>query len=249
MTSDRKDKPNHLAIIMDGNGRWAQQRGLSRQAGHREGVETARQVVREVEALSIPFLTLYAFSSENWSRPRREVSFLMSLIGNYIETDLEELVQNGTRLRILGRRTGLSKKLLSLIERAEARTAENTRLNLQLAFNYGGRNEIVDAVAKIAQAVLDGQVMPQDIDENIFADALTTKGLPDPDLIIRTSGEYRLSNFLLWQAAYAEFYFSSVLWPDFSRQELDIALDNYATRNRRFGKVDKKTRGSGHEKA
>jgi undecaprenyl diphosphate synthase len=232
--------PKHLAIIMDGNGRWAQQRGLSRQQGHKQGVEAARRIVREIEAREISYLTLYAFSSENWRRPKGEVSFLMRLIGRYIESDLAELKANGTRLKILGRRTGLSPSLVKLIERAEAETASNDRLHLQIAFNYGGRDEIVDAVRALAQASLDGTVDPQAIDEAAVANALVTRSMPDPDFIIRTSGEYRLSNFLLWQAAYAELYFTPVLWPDFSIGDLKKALDDFAQRQRRFGDVKPK---------
>ncbi len=232
--------PKHLAIIMDGNGRWAQQRGLTRQQGHKQGVEAARRIVREIEAREIRYLTLYAFSSENWRRPKGEVSFLMRLIGRYIESDLAELKSNGTRLTILGRRTGLSAPLVKLIEQAEAETSSNDQLHLQIAFNYGGRDEIVDAVRTLAQASLDGTVDPQAIDEATVANALTTQSMPDPDFIIRTSGEYRLSNFLLWQAAYAELYFTPVLWPDFNIRDLNKALADFTQRQRRFGDVKPK---------
>jgi undecaprenyl diphosphate synthase len=242
LAEDTGALPKHLAIIMDGNGRWAQQRGLTRQQGHKQGVEAARQIVRDIEAREIRFLTLYAFSSENWRRPKGEVSFLMRLIGRYIESDLAELKANGTKLKILGRRQGLPASLLRLIDQAEAETATNDRLHLQIAFNYGGRDEIVDAVQALARASVAGAVDPQKIDEATVANALTTGSIPDPDLIIRTSGEYRLSNFLLWQAAYAELYFTSVLWPDFGAEDLNTALADYARRQRRFGDVKPKRR-------
>lgn len=216
---------------MDGNGRWAKARHRPRGFGHRAGVESVRRIVEDASEIGIKCLTLYSFSTENWSRPRSEVVALMALMREYIEADLDRLKREGVRVRILGTRKGLSKEILKLIDRAMSETAENTQFNLNIAFNYGGRDEILRAVqrASVAGANL------QEMTESDFARYLDTDGLPDPDLVIRTSGEKRISNYLLWQAAYAEFVFTDVLWPDFNRKDLIAALKDYTGRNRRFG--------------
>ena len=232
------DTPAHVAIIMDGNGRWAAQRGLPRSAGHRRGVETVRHITREARQLDIHYLTLFSFSSENWQRPQHEVHFLLQLLERFIEADLAELHTQDVRLRVLGRRAELSPKLRRLIDHAENLTAENTSQQLQIAFNYGGREEIADAAARLAVRAAAGTLDPKAITPAVFAAELLTAGVPEPDLLIRTGGEYRISNFLLWQCAYTEFYFSDTLWPNFTRADLDEALAVYAKRERRFGRVN-----------
>jgi undecaprenyl diphosphate synthase len=229
--------PSHIALIMDGNGRWAQQRGQERREGHRAGVEALRRIVKESGDLGIQHLTVFSFSTENWGRPRTEVSFLMSLLERYIESDLADLHSEGVRVRVIGRRDGLSDKICGLIDRAESLTAENSRLFLQIAFNYGGREELADAASRLARRAANGTLVPESINSDVLAAELLTAGMPNPDLIIRTSGEMRLSNFMLWQSAYAEFYFTDVLWPDFTRDDLQAAIDFYDDRNRRFGLV------------
>lgn len=232
--------PAHIGIIMDGNGRWAEGRGLPRREGHRQGVEALRRAVREIGARGIKHLTLFAFSSENWKRPAREVQDLLTLLRFFVERDLAELNSNGVRVRVLGDREDLAPEICALLERAETVTKDQTKQNLYIAFNYGGRNEIVRAARKLAQAVADGDLAADAITEDMFGQALDTVGVPDPDLIIRTSGEMRLSNFLLWQAAYAELIFTDALWPDFNGAVLDEALEAFSCRKRRFGglKVD-----------
>jgi undecaprenyl diphosphate synthase len=232
---DPQNIPAHVAIVMDGNGRWAEQRGLSRQEGHRKGVETLRDIVRDAGVEGIGYLTVFSFSTQNWGRPKVEVDFLMSLLQRYIESDLAELHSEGVRVRILGRRTGLSEKINQLIDRAETLTAENTHMYLQIAFNYGAREEIADAASRLARRAAAGTLDAAAITPEILDAEMLTGGMPDPDLIIRTSGEYRLSNFLLWQSAYTEFYFTDTLWPDFDREALKAAIDFYAKRDRRFG--------------
>jgi undecaprenyl diphosphate synthase len=232
---DPQNIPAHVAIVMDGNGRWAEQRGLSRQEGHRKGVETLRDIVRDAGVEGIGYLTVFSFSTQNWGRPKVEVDFLMSLLQRYIESDLDELHSEGVRVRILGRRTGLSEKINQLIDRAETLTAENTHMYLQIAFNYGAREEIADAASRLARRAAAGTLDAAAITPEILDAEMLTGGMPDPDLIIRTSGEYRLSNFLLWQSAYTEFYFTDTLWPDFDREVLKAAIDFYAKRDRRFG--------------
>ncbi len=228
----------HLAIIMDGNGRWAQRRGLPRQEGHRQGVQSVRQIVRDVGALHIPYLTLYSFSTENWTRPEGEIKFLFGLLERFIEADLADLHSEGAHIRVLGRRDGLNDRLNGLIDRAERLTQDNSKLYLQIAFNYGAREEIADAAARLARRAADGTLDAAAITPDVLEQEMLTAGLPDPDLIIRTSGEYRISNFLLWQAAYSEFYFTECLWPDFSRDDLLAALRDYAERDRRFGGIE-----------
>jgi undecaprenyl diphosphate synthase len=227
--------PRHVAVIMDGNGRWAAQRGLPRQEGHRRGVEAVRRCVRAAGELGLDYLTLYAFSAENWRRPPTEITVLMGLLKRYIRSDLDELVQANVRIRIIGSRDGLSADILGLIEECEARSRDNTGLTLVVAFNYGGRQEIVRAARQLARRVLAGELKPEAIDEHVFADALDTRGIPDPDLVIRTSGEQRISNFLPWQSAYAEYVFLNDFWPDFDKAVLARAIAEYAGRERRFG--------------
>lgn len=227
--------PRHVAIIMDGNGRWAAKRHLPRAAGHRQGVEAVRVIVRAAGELGIEYLTLYGFSSENWKRPVEEVNDLMGLLRLYIRRDLAELHQNGVCIRIIGDRHHLEPDIVALIEEAEALTANNTRLQLLIAFNYGGQNEIASAVRRIAHEVKEGRLDPEAITLETVARFLDTAGVPDPDLIIRTSGEKRLSNFLIWQSAYSELVFSDALWPDFTPDRLQEAIAEYQRRDRRFG--------------
>ena len=227
----RERIPRHIGIIMDGNGRWAKARGLPRMAGHRAGTQNIRRVVRACLDFGIEVLTVYAFSTENWQRPRMEVEGLMRLLSLTIRKQLRELNEQGVQLRHCGRLEGVEERLRHRIEEAVERTRHNNRMILNVAFNYGGRVEILDAVRDI---IRDG-VPAEKVDEHLFSQYLYTAGLPDPDLIIRTSGEYRLSNFLIWQAAYAEFYITPVYWPDFDRAELTKAIRDYAARERRFG--------------
>jgi undecaprenyl diphosphate synthase len=227
--------PEHVAIIMDGNGRWAKARGLPRVAGHRAGVDALRETVRAAGDMGISWLTVYAFSSENWSRPKSEISDLMGLLKLFIRRDLAELHQNGVRVKVIGERAGLQSDIKALLEEAESLTSENSAMTLVVAFNYGGRDEIVRAARRIAAAVSSGEVNSEAVTPDLFAACLDTVGIPDPDLVIRTSGELRLSNFLLWQAAYSELLFLPCYWPDFTRQHLVEALTQYAARERRFG--------------
>ena len=223
--------PTHVAIIMDGNGRWARERGLPRLAGHRAGTENLRRVIRACVEFGIKILTIYAFSTENWGRPEAEVRGLLSILEQVIDSELEELHQQGVQLRHLGRLEGLSPQLQEKVRQAIELTKNNDRLILNVAFNYGGRDEILQAVRRL---IADG-VRPEEVTEELFTQYLYTAGLPDPDLIIRTSGELRVSNFLIWQAAYAEYYATPVYWPDFDKEELRKALVEYSRRQRRFG--------------
>jgi len=223
----------HLAVIMDGNGRWATQRGLPRIAGHRAGVEAVRKLVRAAILRKIGYVTIYSFSTENWSRPPEEVSELMRLLKLFIRADLAKLHEQNVRIRIIGERAGLAADIRALLDETEALTARNTGLTLVVAFNYGARQEI----ARAMQGLVAEGVSPADITPDLISERLDTAGIPDPDLIIRTSGEQRISNFLLWQAAYAEFVFLPVLWPDFDEAQLDLALETFAGRNRRYGGV------------
>ncbi len=227
--------PRHVAVIMDGNGRWASRRGLPRVEGHRQGVEAVRRCVRAAAEAGIGYLTLYAFSAENWRRPAMEISVLMGLLKRYIRSDLEKLHEAGIRIRIIGDREGLSDDILGLLNECESRTRANTGMTLVVAFNYGGRQEITRAARRLAEQVAAGTLAPDAIDEKCFAAALDTAGIPDPDLVIRTSGEQRVSNFLPWQSAYAEYVFLPDLWPDFSEAVLARAIGEYAARERRFG--------------
>jgi undecaprenyl diphosphate synthase len=228
-------KPGHIAIIMDGNGRWAKARGLPRAAGHRAGVEALRRTVRAAGEIGLEWLTVYAFSSENWSRPRSEIDDLMGLLKMFIRRDLAELHQNGVRVRMIGDRKGLSRDIRSLVEEAELLTAGNQSMNLVIAFNYGARDEIARAARLIGEAVAAGTLEPSEIDACTFSQFLDTRYIPDPDLIVRTSGEQRLSNFLAWQGAYSELVFASCYWPDFSAADLIEAIAAYGARERRFG--------------
>jgi len=223
--------PNHVAIIMDGNGRWARQRRLPRLAGHRAGTENIRQVVQCFAEYGVKYLTLFAFSTENWSRPRKEVQGLLRILGESIDREIQNLHEEGIKLLHLGRPDRLPESLQQKLQYAIELTKDNTRGTLSIAFDYGGRAEIVDAVRRI----LDQGIPPQSIDEALLSSFLYTAGLPDPDLIIRTAGEMRLSNFLLWQAAYSEYYSTPTFWPDFGREEIEKALIAYSQRERRFG--------------
>ncbi len=231
------DRPvaRHIAIIMDGNGRWAAERGLPRAEGHRQGVESVRRTVNAAQELGITHLTLFSFSSENWSRPRQEINDLFGLLRRFIRRDLADLHKNGVKIRVIGTRLGLERDLLRLIDDAVELTKDNTSLNLTIAFNYGSRDEIARAARRLAEDAAKGAIEASEVTPERFASYLDTADLPDPDLLIRTSGELRLSNFLLWQVAYSEFVFVDCYWPDFSREQLEAALAEYQRRNRRFG--------------
>ena len=233
--------PAHVAIIMDGNGRWATQRGLPRTQGHRKGVEAVRAAVRAAGELGIETLTLFSFSSENWSRPKSEISDLMGLLKAFIRRDLADLHANDVRVSIIGERSGLPKDIEPLLNEAEALTANNKAQRLVIAFNYGSRDEIARAAQSLARKVAADEMSAEEITAEALDAALDTADWPDPDLIIRTSGEQRLSNFLLWQAAYSEFVFLDCLWPDFDRAALEEALAIFASRKRRFGGVEART--------
>lgn len=229
--------PLHVAIVMDGNGRWAKQRGLPRSLGHRAGVEALKRTVSAAAKLGVGSLTVFGFSTENWSRPAAEVAELMALPKRYFETDLARLHREGVRVRVIGRRDGLSNDLLKLIDDARERTKDNTAFNLNIAFNYGGQADITDAARRFAEDVAAGRRSPADLDEALFGSLLATAGTPPPDLIVRPSGEQRLSNFLLWEAAYAELVFQDVLWPDYGEEHLKAALAEFAARDRRYGAI------------
>jgi undecaprenyl diphosphate synthase len=236
-----KDMPGHVAIIMDGNGRWASRRGLPRSAGHRQGVEALRRTVRAASAMGIGVLTLYSFSTENWSRPAAEVRFLLELLRRFIRTDVADLHKANVRIMVIGDRQGIEPTLRAMFEEAEALTRENTALKLVIAFNYGGRQEITRAVQALARKVAEGKIAPDDITPAVIGNHLDTGGLPEPDLMIRTGGEQRLSNYLLWQCAYTEFVFIPDFWPDFDADRLTQAVENYRLRDRRFGGLTAQT--------
>jgi len=227
--------PRHIAIIMDGNGRWARARGLPRVAGHRHGAEAARRAVTAAAELGVPYLTLFGFSSENWKRPSTEIQDLMGLLRHYLQGEIAELHRNGVRLKVIGELGRFDPDIIGLIEHAEGMTRDNTRILLTIALSYGGRAEIVAAVRAIAGEVRSGGLAPEVIDEDCVTRHLFTATLPDPDLLIRTSGEQRISNFLLWQSAYSEFVFTKTLWPDFSKRDLEEAIDEFCSRERRYG--------------
>lgn len=229
------DPPVHVAIIMDGNGRWARARGLPRIAGHRQGAEAVRTAVTTAMDMGVGYLTLYGFSSENWKRPDSEVSDLMGLLRLYLKKEINELDQKGVCMRFIGQRERLAPDIVDLIEDAETRTAANTRLNLTVALSYGARQEITEAARTLAGRVMAGEISLNEIDEDALARHLDTSGIPDPDMVIRTSGEKRVSNFLLWQSAYAELIFVDTLWPDFSREDLEEAIHEFHSRERRYG--------------
>ena len=227
--------PLHVAIVMDGNGRWAKRRGLPRQVGHPKGVDAIRRVVEAAPDQGIRYLTLYAFSTENWRRPAGEVAEVMRLLKLYVNSDLDKLAREGVKVRILGRRAGLPADVAEIVERAERQTAHNSKFFLQVAFNYGGRADILDAARARAAAAASGAIAPENITEDLLQSRLSTGGIPDPDLVIRTSGEQRLSNFLLWETAYSEFVFQDVLWPDYDAEHLRIAIEEFQKRERRYG--------------
>lgn len=229
--------PKHVAIILDGNGRWAKKRFLPRNAGHAQGSKTVEQICEDAHDLGIKYLTVYAFSTENWKRPKDEVNALMKLLSKYLKNCIERSTKNNMRVRVIGDITPLADDIKEKIVKLEEVSKNNTGLNFQVALNYGGRDEIIRAIKKCASECADGLIKPDDITEELFSERLDTSDIPDPDLLIRTSGEQRLSNFLLWQLAYTEFYFTDVLWPDFNKKELQKAIDYYTSRDRRFGGV------------
>ena len=237
----QSSNPRHVAIIMDGNGRWASARGLPRSAGHKVGVDAVRRAVRAASEFGIEFLTIYSFSTENWTRPKTEVMFLLELLRRFISQDVAELHASGVRIQIIGDRTNLDVKLVRMIEDAERLTAENTKLKLTVAFNYGSRQELVRAAQKLAVQVQSGTLNSDAITADTLSQALDTAGMPDPDLLIRTGGEERISNFLLWQCAYAEFVFVPEFWPEFNAEIFARAVAEYNARERRFGGVKAQT--------
>lgn len=231
------NKLEHIAIIMDGNGRWAAKRGLPRSAGHKKGAEVVAEIAKTAKEAGIKYLTLYAFSTENWKRSPEEVDSLMNLLRNYLEHNFKELAENGVQIRFIGEREMLAADIVEKISELERQTAKNKELVLQIALSYGSRQEIIRTVQKIAECVKNGDISVKDIDTAYFSDMLYTGGIPDPDLVIRTSGEQRISNYLLWQIAYAELFFTKTLWPDFTKEELNKIIENYQTRERRYGKA------------
>lgn len=235
MESNKKEMPKHIGIIMDGNGRWATKRGLPRTYGHKEGVKRVLDIVREAYRLEIPFLSLYAFSTENWKRPKKEIDNLMILLQRFLVKYIEELEENGVKLNIMGDISALDGKTRELVELALERTSKGTKMVLNIGLNYGGQDEILKAVADIAHCVKEGQIDPNSIDKSLFESFLYTKNQPPLDLLIRPSGELRVSNFMLYQMAYSEFWFSNVLWPDFDEVVFNEAIEDYRTRDRRFG--------------
>ena len=237
--SEKRNIPQHVAIIMDGNGRWAKQRGKERVEGHIEGVQRLRDAIKGAARLGVRYLTVYAFSTENWGRPEAEVNAIMELFCKSVINESPELQRQGVQVKVMGDRAGFSEKVLAYIERIESETAAGERLTLVLAFNYSARSEMVAAVRRIASEVAEGRYGVEDITALTISDNLLSAGIPDPDLMIRTSGECRLSNFLLWQSAYTELYFTEVLWPDFTEEEFERAIESYANRDRRFGLVKK----------
>ena len=229
--------PNHVAIILDGNGRWAKAKGMPRNYGHVQGAKTVEQICEDAWDLGIHYLTVYAFSTENWNRPKDEVSALMTLLRNYMKNCLKRATQNNMCVRVIGDKTGLDDDIRKRIAELEEATKDNTGLHFQIAINYGGRDEIRRAVTNLAEQVQAGTLQPEEITEEKISAALDTAGIPEPDLLIRTCNELRISNFLLWQLAYTEFYFTSVAWPDFSKAELEKAIEAYNHRDRRYGLV------------
>ena len=234
---DKDNIPKHVAIIMDGNGRWARKHGLPRSAGHQRGIKRIKEIVKSASELGIKILTLFAFSTENWQRPKREVDMLMRAFLNFLEKDISELNKNNIRFRVIGRDKPLSEELLNKIGQAESLTSSNSGLTVVLALNYGGRTEIVDAAARLFESIQKGAYEISQVSEETFSRFLYAPDLPSPDLLIRTSGELRLSNFLLWQLAYTELYFTKIYWPDFTEDDLIKAIVEYQKRERRFGRV------------
>lgn len=229
--------PAHIAIILDGNGRWAKAKGMPRNYGHAQGSKNVERICEEAYRIGVKYLTVYAFSTENWNRPKDEVDALMKLLRNYMKTCLKTAAKNDMKVRVIGDKTGLDEDIRNRIAELEEATKDNGGLNFQIALNYGSRDEIVRAVRKVSEDVKEGKVKPEDIDEKMFETYLDTYGIPDPDLMIRTSGELRLSNYLLWQLAYTEFYFTDIPWPDFTKEELSKAIEQYNRRDRRYGGV------------
>jgi undecaprenyl diphosphate synthase len=229
--------PSHVAIIMDGNGRWAAARHLPRMMGHQQGVESVRVMIEACLKKQIPYLTLFGFSSENWRRPQAEIDFLFALFLRLLKTEIKALIENGVRLNVVGDYSAFSDSLKEAIVAAQEQSQKADRLTLNIAFNYGGRWDLLEAARKVSQKVSQGLLLPEQITETVFAEHLALGHLPDPDLLIRTSGEYRISNFLLWQLAYSELYFSDVFWPDFRGSQFEAALEAYANRQRRFGNI------------
>lgn len=227
--------PNHIAIILDGNGRWAKSKGMPRNYGHVQGAKTVEVICEEAYKMGVRYLTVYAFSTENWNRPKEEVDALMKLLRNYMKTCLKTAEKNRMCVRVLGDKTGLDEDIRMRIEELEQATAENDGLHFQIALNYGGRDELVRAVRKIAEQTKEGALAAADITEQVISDSLDTAGIPEPDLLIRTCNEQRISNFLLWQLAYTEFYFTPVAWPDFTKKELEKAIEAYNHRDRKYG--------------
>ena len=229
--------PAHIAIILDGNGRWAKAKGMPRNYGHAQGSKNVERICEEAYRMGVKYLTVYAFSTENWNRPKDEVDALMKLLRNYMKTCLKTAAKNDMKVRVIGDKTGLDEDIRNRIAELGEATKDNGGLNFQIALNYGSRDEIVRAVRKVSEDVKEGKVKPEDIDEKMFETYLDTHGIPDPDLMIRTSGELRLSNYLLWQLAYTEFYFTDIPWPDFTKEELSKAIEQYNRRDRRYGGV------------
>ena len=229
--------PAHIAIILDGNGRWAKAKGMPRNYGHAQGSKNVERICEEAYRMGVKYLTVYAFSTENWNRPKDEVDALMKLLRNYMKTCLKTAAKNDMKVRVIGDKTGLDEDIRNRIAELEEATKDNGGLNFQIALNYGSRDEIVRAVRRVSEDVKEGKVKPEDIDEKMFETYLDTPGIPDPDLMIRTSGELRLSNYLLWQLAYTEFYFTDIPWPDFTKEELSKAIEQYNRRDRRYGGV------------
>jgi undecaprenyl diphosphate synthase len=241
--SEKKENTlSHLAIIMDGNGRWSEQKGLPRENGHKEGVKSLRKLLRYIDDFKIPYLTVFSFSTDNWKRPKSEISNLMNLLRKFIQTDLIELHNNNVKLRVIGNRDGIPKDVIRLINSSEYLTRDNDGLYLQIAFNYSGRAEIVNAVKKIGASIKSGDIDPYNINEEIINSNLFTAGLPEPDLLIRTGSEKRISNFLLWQLAYTEIYFEKTLWPDFNKNLLSEAINDFNIRYRRYGRIDERVK-------
>ena len=236
---DPQKLPKHVAIIMDGNGRWAKKRAMNRIRGHEEGTESVRDIVKVSREIGISWLTLYAFSEENWNRPKHEINALMGILRQFLKSELEEMMEKGIRFQAIGRTDKLAKDIRTLLDVTIEKTSRNSDLVLSLAISYGGRQEIFDAVRKVAAKVESGKLDLEEITEKIISDSLYTAGMPDPDLLIRTSGEYRVSNFLLWQIAYTEIYITPTLWPDFRKKEFLLAIEEYQKRERRFGATRK----------
>ena len=232
---ENKNIPAHVAIILDGNGRWAKAKGLPRNAGHLQGAKAVEDILYDAKDMGIKYLTVYAFSTENWSRPEAEVSALMMLLRNYLKTSIKKSMKNNVRCRVIGDRSLLAKDIIEAIENLEKTTAGNTGLTFTIAINYGSRDEIRRSFVKLADKVKAGELEPSEITEDMIASNLDTEYMPDPDLLIRTCNEQRVSNFLLWQLAYTEFYFTPVAWPDFNKAELEKAVEAYGNRNRKFG--------------